>query len=221
LSHRDFGTSEEYQLRIAFVLGLTVLAVPALVLAQQNPPAQQSPPAQQNPPATAAMPPRPSPDSGPSARITLDEALRLAIQHNHALQAARTTILQSQALETTASFRPNPTVSTDYNFVPAFSPSYFSAPASQAPLPQEFDVSFAYTIEMAHKRQARLTGAKDQTAITRSQVADNERLLSFNVGQQFVAAILAQSTIDFTQQDLDSFQKTVDISETRYKAGGH
>ncbi|HVH61016.1 MAG TPA: TolC family protein, partial [Candidatus Sulfotelmatobacter sp.] len=38
-------------------------------------------------------------------------------------------------------------------------------------------------------------------------------------GQQFVAAVLAESEVEFTAQDLESFQKSVDISETRYKAG--
>jgi outer membrane protein, heavy metal efflux system len=188
--------------------------MPAFAAAQQNPPAHQSAPAQQSAPAAAATPPRPAPAS---ARITIDEALRLAIQHNHALLAARSTILQNQALETTANLRPNPVLSWDAQFLPIFEPSKFSADYidSQA----QFDLGFAYTFEIGGKRQHRLRAARDVTEATRSTVADNERALSFNVGQQFVAAILAQSTIDFTQQDLDSFQKTVEISETRYKAG--
>jgi cobalt-zinc-cadmium efflux system outer membrane protein len=139
------------------------------------------------------------------------------LQHNHALQAARTTILQNQALETTANLRPNPVLSWDAQFLPIFQPSKFSADYidNQA----QFDLGLGYTFERGRKRQHRLQAAKDITAATRSTVADNERQLVFNVTQQFVAVLLAQSTIDFTQQDLDSFQKTVDISETRYKAG--
>ena len=41
----------------------------------------------------------------------------------------------------------------------------------------------------------------------------------FNVSQQFINAVLAESTLDFAEQDLKSFQQTVDISQTRYKAG--
>lgn len=207
-------------MRLSFVRGLVVLAVPALVLAQQNPPAQPNPPAptkENSSTAVPAMPPRPAPGAPPSARITIDEALRLALQHNHALLAARSTILQNQALETTANLRPNPTLSWDAQFLPIFQPDKFSADwlDTQA----QFDLGFGYTFEIGGKRQHRLRAARDVTEATRSTVADNERQLGFNVGQQFVAAILAQSTIDFTQQDLDSFQKTVDISETQYKAG--
>jgi len=211
---------EEYHLRLAFVWGLVVLGVPALVLAQQNPPTQQSPPAstkENGSNAVPATPPRPAPGAPPSARISIDEALRLALQHNHALLAARSTILQNQSLETTANLRPNPTLSWDAQFLPIFQPDKFSADYldSQA----QFDLGFGYTFEIGGKRQHRLRAARDVTEATRSTVADNERQLTFNVGQQFVASVLAQSTIDFTQQDLESFQKTADISETRYKAG--
>ena len=196
-------------MRTGFVLGLLALAQPAFLLAQ-------GPPAGQNPPAPAA-PSRPSALAPPSLRITLDEALRLALQHNHALAAARSTILESQALETTANLRPNPVLSWDAQFLPIFEPDKFTA--DYIDNTAQFDLGLAYTFEIGGKRQHRLRVARELTAVTRSSVADNERTLSFNVGQQFVAAILAQSTVDFTEQDLDSFQKSVDISETRYKAG--
>lgn len=157
--------------------------------------------------------------SASTMRIDLEQAIRLALQHNHALQAARTTILQSEAQEITANLRPNPVLSGDYNFVPVFSPSYFSVPASQAPLPQEGDASIAYTLELGHKRRARLNAAKDQSAVTRSLVADNERSLTFEVASQFIDVLLAESTLEFAEQDLKSFQDTVDISQWRYKAG--
>ena len=50
--------------------------------------------------------------TGP-ASITLDEAIQMALQHNHNLLAARTTIQQSDAEETTANLRPNPSLFAD------------------------------------------------------------------------------------------------------------
>src|ERR1035438_9851289 len=44
------------------------------------------------------------------AKITLDDAIQLALRHNHTLLAARTTIQQNQAAEITANLRPNPTL---------------------------------------------------------------------------------------------------------------
>ena len=204
-------------MRLEFALGLALLAAPVLASARQNPSAPQSPAPQQNPPVPAAPPPS-APAPGPAAgRISIEEALRLALQHNHALQAARTTILQSQALETTANLRPNPVLSWDAQFLPIFQPSKFTA--DYIDNSAQFDLGLTYTFEIGKKRQHRLQAARDMTAATQSTVADNERALVFNVSQQFVAALLAQSTMDFTQQDLDSFRKTVDISEMRFKAG--
>lgn len=155
----------------------------------------------------------------PLVRINLDETIRLAFRHNHGLLAARTTILQSEAQEVTAKLRPNPALSADYNFVPAFSPSFFGVPASQAPLPQEADATVAYILELWHKRQDRLAAARDQSAVTRSLVGDNERNLTFAVASQFISVLLAESNPRFSQQDLKSFQNTVDISAERYRAG--
>ena len=78
----------------------------------------------------------------------------------------------------------------------------------------QFDPGRGYTFERGQKRQHRLQAAQDQTTVSRSQVTDNQRTLAFNVAQQFIAVVLAQSTIELAQQDLDSFQKTVDLSES-------
>src|SRR5689334_2090003 len=179
-----------------------LLALPVCLSAQQNPSAATAPA-----PAQAAS-------QAPAMRITLDEAIRLALQHNHALQAARTTILQNQAEEVTANLRPNPSLSWDSQFFPLFSPSQFSADylENQA----QFDVGISYLIERGKKRQHRLQAAKDQTAVSRSTVTDNERTLVFNTSQQFISVLLAQSTLDLAKQDAASFQQTVDISESRY-----
>ena len=45
-----------------------------------------------------------------TALITLDQAIDLALAHNHSLKATRTLILQNQAQEITANLRPNPTL---------------------------------------------------------------------------------------------------------------
>src|SRR5580700_997545 len=100
-------------------LATALLALPLSALGQQNPaPA---------PPAALPVPPRAHTSQSPPTRITLDEAIRLALQHNHALLAARTTILQNQAQEITANLRPNPVLSWDTQFLPIFQPSNFTA----------------------------------------------------------------------------------------------
>jgi outer membrane protein, heavy metal efflux system len=160
-------------------------------------------------------------------RITLDEAVQMALQHNHNMIAARTAIDQSLAMEVTANMRPNPVLFSDWEYLP------LGSPAKQNPdlydgvtLPEylknntEGDIGLSYLIERGHKRQARYQAAKDVTAQTRSLVADNERNLTYQVADLFTNVQLAESTIDLAQQDLKSFQQTVDIGEFQFKAGG-
>jgi outer membrane protein, heavy metal efflux system len=149
--------------------------------------------------------------------ITLDQAIDLALANNHSLKATRTTILQNQAQEITANLRPNPTLGADTQFVPFFSPQDFSGENLNET--QQFDIGLGYLFERGHKRQRRLQAARDQTAVTRAQVTDAERTLAFNVAQQFVSVLLAESSLQLAQTDLDSFQQTVDISEAQFKAG--
>jgi cobalt-zinc-cadmium efflux system outer membrane protein len=152
-----------------------------------------------------------------STLISLDQAIDLALVHNHSIKATRTMILQNQAQEITANLRPNPTFGADTQFVPFFSPQYFSGENLNET--EQFDVGISYLFERGRKRQRRLQAAQDQTAVTRAQVADAERTLAFNVGQQFVSVLLAESTLQFALQDLQSFQKTVDIGAAQLKAG--
>jgi outer membrane protein, heavy metal efflux system len=149
--------------------------------------------------------------------VSLDQAIDLALVHNHAIKATRTLVLQNQAQEITANLRPNPTLGFDSQFMPIFSPQDFSE--DNLNQTQQFDIGLGYLFERGHKRQRRLQAARDQTAVTRAQVADAERALSFNVGQLFVSVLLAESTLQFALKDLQSFQQTVDISEAQFKAG--
>jgi outer membrane protein, heavy metal efflux system len=157
--------------------------------------------------ATAQVPPR----------INLEQAIDLALAHNHALKATRTQIQQNQAQEITASLRPNPTLSADALFIPVFSPQNFSL--DNLSNTQQFDIGVSYIHERGAKRQRRVDAARDTTAVTRFQVGDSERAVVFDVAQQFINAQLAESVLGFALKDLNSFEQTVKVSEDRYRAG--
>jgi cobalt-zinc-cadmium efflux system outer membrane protein len=150
-------------------------------------------------------------------KISLDEAVQLAFEHNHALKAARTTILESQAQEVTANLRPNPVLTLDAQFLPIFQPDRFSS--DYIDQTSQFDAGISYLFERGKKRQHRLQAARDLTAVTQSIVADNERSLTFSVASQYVNVLLSESNLDLAVENMKSFQKTVDISEARYKSG--
>ncbi len=155
--------------------------------------------------------------AGP-VKITLEQAIDLAIQHNHSLLATRATIQQNLAQEVTANLRPNPTFFVDWEYLP-----FFSKPGvgflDYIHDSTEGDIGMSYMFERGQKRQHRLEAAQDATAVTRSQVSDNERTLAFQVAQLFINVQLADSTLDLAQQDLKSFQDTVNISARQYQVG--
>jgi cobalt-zinc-cadmium efflux system outer membrane protein len=152
--------------------------------------------------------------------VTLDQAIQMALQHNHTLQAARTAIQQNQAAEITANLRPNPTFFTDWEYLPVFTHQQGVSLVDYLQNSTEGDMGLSYLIERGHQRARRLQAARDATAVTRSQVADNERGIAFQVGSLFVNVQLAQSTLELAQMDLKSFQQTVNISEFQFKDGG-
>jgi outer membrane protein, heavy metal efflux system len=211
--------------RASFLLSFFLL--PVVVTAQAtlpinhsaSRPGQAVPPVGQTAPSPAATPsPSPSPVPAPGAKlITLDDAINLALVNNPGLRATRTEVQQNQAQEITANLRPNPTLNFDSQFIPIFEPGNFSD--NTLSNIQQFDIGVGYLFERGRKRHYRLEAARDQTTVTASQVADAERTLTFNVAQQFVGALLANSNLQLAEEDLKSFQRTVDISEQRYRAG--
>jgi len=147
----------------------------------------------------------------------MEEAIDLALQSSPAIQAARTQVDLSRAQEITARLRPNPVLQWDAQFLPIFTPSAFSV--ENLDQTQQYDLGIGYLFERGQKRQRRKQAAQDATEVTRAQVTDAERTLAFNVAQQFIAALLARSNLEFATENLASFRKTLEIAETRFKAG--
>jgi outer membrane protein, heavy metal efflux system len=130
------------------------------------------------------------PAQGP-AKITLDQAIQIATQNNHSLLATRTTVLQNQAQEITANLRPNPTLFTDWEYLPLPGVHPNNGLAGYLHDSTEGDIGISYLFERGKKRQHRLQAAKASTAVTRSQITDNERTLTFQVAQLFFNVQLA------------------------------
>src|SRR5580698_2701190 len=106
----------------------------------------QIPPVAPTPPQAQALA-----QSQAAVKISLDDAIQMALQHNHTLLAARTTIQQAQAEEITANLRPDPVLLGDAQFLPIFDPSQFNN--TYLDNLAQFDVGISYLFERGHKRQ--------------------------------------------------------------------
>src|SRR5579862_8892925 len=104
-------------------------------------------------------PPAQAQRQGP-VRITLDEAVLMALHHNHNMLAIITTIQQAEAEEITANLRPNPTLFADWEYLPLGSPAkqnpgLYSGQTTNDYLKNntEGDIGLSYLIERGKKRQ--------------------------------------------------------------------
>ena len=175
--------------------------------------------------ACALIRPASAQTAGPTS-VSLDEAIQMALQHNHNMLALITTIQQSQAEEITQNLRPNPALFADWEDLPLGSPAHQNPSVYPGVSTNDYlhnnteaDIGLSYLIERGGKRHDRLQAQRDITAQTRSLVADNGRGLTFQVATLFYNVQLAESTLELAQKDLKSFQETVEISEHQYKAG--
>jgi outer membrane protein, heavy metal efflux system len=188
--------------------------VEAAAGAQRQPVQSQSPP----PTTQAPAPPASQLSQQPGSQlISLDRAIQMAVTHNHNLLATRTTVQQNESEEITANLRPDPVLLGDVQFLPIFQPDNFSS--DYLDNTAQFDLGVSYLFERGKKRQHRLAAARAATAVSRAQVSDAERTLEFNVANSFINIELAESTLELANQDLKSFENSVNITEERYKAG--
>src|SRR5579884_1718821 len=134
---------------------------------------------------------------------------------NPELLAGKLNIDESRAQEITAYLRPNPdlTVTADGTQI-----------AKHDGIWQPFAGTFvspalSYLHERDHKRELRLESARKNTAITESQQADLERNLLFNLRNAFVQTLQAKAVLNLSRENLAYYDKVLDVSRTRLKAG--
>jgi cobalt-zinc-cadmium efflux system outer membrane protein len=144
-----------------------------------------------------------------------DQVKARFIASNPALKADADNVDEMKAEEITAYLRPNPqfTLSVDGNQAAphdgVWSP--FRGTTEQP--------NFSYLHERDHKRELRLESAQEGTRITESQHEDLERNMVFDLRAAFVATLQAKFILDLARADLDYYDKIIDISRNRLKAG--
>jgi cobalt-zinc-cadmium efflux system outer membrane protein len=79
--------------------------------------------------------------------------------------------------------------------------------------------SISYLHERERKRELRLQSAKEGTQIAGAQHEDLERNLLFDLRSAFVQTLQAKAVLDLATADLAYYDKIIDISRNRFKAG--
>jgi cobalt-zinc-cadmium efflux system outer membrane protein len=134
---------------------------------------------------------------------------------NPTLKAARLNILESKAAEITAYLRPNPdfALSTDGTQLSRYEGVWRPFAGTQ------YSPSISYLHEREHKRELRLEGAKESTAIAESTYLDQSRGLVFNLRSAFVQVLQAKAVLQNAKENLDYWDRELEVNRTRFKAG--
>ena len=147
--------------------------------------------------------------------LTWDQAKTRFQANNPALKADADNVDEMRAQEITAFLRPNPQFSLTEDGTQL-------APHSGVwtPFKGTYEVpNFNYLHEREHKRELRLESAKEGTRITQSLHEDLERTMVFTLRTAFVATLQAKYVLELAKSDLEYYDKIIDISHERFKAG--
>lgn len=146
--------------------------------------------------------------------LSWEDAKREFKASNPTLRAGRIGIDEARADETTAFLRPNPDLTLAGDQLAPFSGNPYRPFSSFLPL-----ASASYLVERAHKRDLRLESARQNTSISVSQFADQERNLLFNLRNAFVQVLQQRAVVAVTRESLQYYDRVLQVSVDRYKAG--
>jgi cobalt-zinc-cadmium efflux system outer membrane protein len=141
---------------------------------------------------------------------------------NPTLKAARLNIDESRAAEITAYLRPNPDLSGTLDQINPFSkqPPPSGGPNVYRPFAYtEPYGSISYLHERQHKRELRRDQARESTTIAESTYLDQERGLVFNLRSAFVQTLQAKAFLENARENLEYWDKELDLNRLRLKAG--
>jgi cobalt-zinc-cadmium efflux system outer membrane protein len=156
-----------------------------------------------------------TPRAGAQQPLTWDQVKAQFEAANPAMKADADNVDELKAEEISAYLRPNPQVG-----VVADGTQFFPKNGTWQPTKGTYAVpSFSYLHEREHKRELRLQSAQEGTRIGQSLHEDLDRNMVFSLRVAFVNTLQAKFVLDMAKADLVYYDKIIDISQARFKAG--
>lgn len=148
------------------------------------------------------------------ARLTLDDALRIAEERSPALRAARAATSLAEAGALGAGKRPNPVLSVESQ----------GLPFSEDPRPpffddQELTITVEQDIELGGRRGLRERVARLDVAASGAEARDRLRHLRFEVRRVYMQAVLARADHQAAAATLSDIDRVLAINRARYEQG--
>ncbi|HEV2576227.1 MAG TPA: TolC family protein [Acidobacteriaceae bacterium] len=167
---------------------------------------QSSPPTPQIPTTITA-----STSPSKAAPLTLAQVLDLAHRSNPSLLAGAQHLSAVRAQEITAGLRQNP--------VGAVTGQMVTLLPSNPNGPDFYSVGVSRLFERGNKREFRLENARSTTSLTSFQLDDQRRQTDLAIRQAFSRMLYAQGALNISRENLEGYQKTVDLMKVRLDAG--
>ena len=152
-------------------------------------------------------------DSAIPSRLTLEEAIRLAVARNPSLAAARNDIEALEGDSMAASQRLNPAVTFEEEDLPIrANPGRFFGT-------QEITLRFDYEIERGGRRQLRTESARQAVEAQKLTSRDWVRRIELEVKRTFSRMVLAKSNLETSRLILEQAERMIGLNRVRLQQG--
>jgi cobalt-zinc-cadmium efflux system outer membrane protein len=151
-----------------------------------------------------------------STKLTIQEAIDEAIEHNLGLLAERLNLSIADARIVTAKLRPNPVFSFSSDHLDLLGTS-FNSTNGAGPTELAWRVDVPY--ERGHKRDLRVATAGADREIAQAQLMQSILDLRRDVALACIDIIQQRAFLELSRQNLATYENLVQINETRVNAG--
>lgn len=148
--------------------------------------------------------------------LTLDDAVKSALERNLALLAERFNLPVADARIAQARLRPNPVFTAGLDYQDWLGTGFTLANGAGPP---EFNIRLDYILERGGKRERRVEVAQNTKAVAQLQLLNTTRQLVLDVENAFVDVQAAKEALALAQENLRTLNEVVDINAARVKAG--
>ncbi len=146
--------------------------------------------------------------------LTLDDAIRLAIERNPSVKAARDEVEMLEGDAVTAAKRLNPAVTFSTESYP-----YFRSNPGPFFSNQEMTARFDYEIETKGRRRLRTDTAYRAVEARQSVYADRVRQLRLEVQRAFYQVVLAKTNLEVARSVLKQTDEVIALNKVRFEQG--
>jgi cobalt-zinc-cadmium efflux system outer membrane protein len=133
---------------------------------------------------------------------------------NPTLRAGQLNIDESKANEITVFLRPNPDLTLSLDQFDPFTTGPYRPLTNLQP-----GIAASYLYERMHKRDLRKESAEKATTVAESTQEDLRRTLTYTLRNAFVQTLQAKAILALAKENLDYYDKLLDVNRIRFKAG--